>query len=302
PVEVPASRALLARALPTRRGRRLPSRIRARCLLPGLLLGADARHVRRRRRHALVDGGADRRDGVREDRTLWSRSDTNRRGGPARVGRSRLRSSSLVSESVLALAEMAELGHKTAARSAAEDALIDAAERLLVDIGYSGITTRRLAEEAGVNHGLVHYYFGSIENVLVRTLERFTERLIERQQAMYAADAPFIEKWRTAMRFLVEEDVRYEKMWLELQALAWNRPQMRERLTFVDAQWRSVLTEAFAQPREELGIDMPLEALVALVVTFNFGVMVERLSGITTGHAELLEWIDRFLEERWRQR
>jgi AcrR family transcriptional regulator len=197
---------------------------------------------------------------------------------------------------------MAELGHKTAARSAAEDALLDAAERLLVDIGYSGITTRRLAEEAGVNHGLVHYYFGSIENVLVRTLERFTERLIERQALMYAADIPFIEKWRTAMRFLVEEDVRYEKVWLELQALAWNRDEMRDRLTSVDAQWRAVLTEAFAQPRDELGIDMPLEALVTLVVTFNFGVIVERLSGINTGHAELLEWIDRFLEERWQQR
>jgi hypothetical protein len=38
------------------------------------------------------------------------------------------------------------------------------------------------------------------------------------------------------------------------------------------------------------------------VVTFNFGVMVERLSGISTGHAELLEWIDRFLEERWQRR
>ena len=196
---------------------------------------------------------------------------------------------------------MAELGHKTAARSAAEDALLDAAERLLVDIGYSGITTRRLAEEAGVNHGLVHYYFGSIENVLVRTLERFTERLIERQRAMYAADTPFIEKWRTAMRFLVEEDVRYEKVWLELQALAWNRPGMRERLAPVDAEWRAVLTEAFARPRGELGIDMPLEALVSLVVTFNLGIMVERLSGITTGHAELLEWIDRFLEERWQR-
>jgi AcrR family transcriptional regulator len=196
---------------------------------------------------------------------------------------------------------VAELGHKTAARSAAEDALLDAAERLLVDIGYAGITTRRLAEEAGVNHGLVHYYFGSIENVLVRTLERFTERLVERQRAMYAADDPFIEKWRTAMRFLVEEDVRYEKVWLELQALAWNRAELRARLMSVDAKWRSVLTDAFAQPREELGIDMPLEALVALVVTFNFGVMVERLSGITTGHAALLEWIDRFVEERWQR-
>ena len=197
---------------------------------------------------------------------------------------------------------MREPALKTTARSAAEEALLDAAERLLVDVGYARVTTRRLAEEAGVNHGLVHYYFGSIENVLVRTLERFTERLTQRQREMYAADIPFIEKWRTAMRYLVEEDVRYEKVWLELQALAWNRPEMRERLAPVDAEWRAVLTDAFAMPREELGIDMPLDALVSLVVTFNFGIMVERLSGITTGHAELLDWIDQFLEERWQRR
>jgi IS5 family transposase len=53
---------------------------------------------------------------------------------------------------------------KTAARAAAEEALLDAAERLLADAGYPSITTRRLATEAGVNHGLVHYNFGSNEN------------------------------------------------------------------------------------------------------------------------------------------
>jgi AcrR family transcriptional regulator len=188
------------------------------------------------------------------------------------------------------------------ARSAAEAALLDAAERLLVDVGYAGITTRRLAEEAGLNHGLVHYYFGSIENLLIRTLERFTERLIDRQRAMYAADVPFIEKWRTAMRYLVEEDVRYEKVWLELQALGWNHEALRERLSAIDGEWRAVLTEAFAEPHRELGLDIPLEALVSLVATFNIGIIVERLSGITTGHDELLEWIDRFLEERWQRR
>lgn len=196
---------------------------------------------------------------------------------------------------------MNQIAGKTAARSAAEDALLDAAERLLVDLGYSGITTRRLAEEAGVNHGLVHYYFGSIENVLIRTLERFTERLIERQRAMYAAEIPFIEKWRTAMRYLVEEDVRYEKVWLELQALGWNHAELRERLASVESEWRAVLMDAFAEPRERLGLDIPLDALVSLVVTFNVGIIVERLSGITTGHEELLEWIDSFLEDRWRR-
>jgi AcrR family transcriptional regulator len=184
---------------------------------------------------------------------------------------------------------------KTSNRAQAEEALLDAAERLLVDVGHAGITTRRLADEAGVNHGLVHYYFGSNENLLVRALERFTEGLIARQRALYAADMPFVEKWRTAMRYLVSEDVTYEKIWLELQALAWNNADLRARLALVNAEWRAVLTEAFEEPHRELGIALPLEALVSLVITFNLGIMVERLGGIDTGHAVLLEWIDQWL-------
>ena len=187
---------------------------------------------------------------------------------------------------------------KTSSRAAAEEALLDAAERLLVDVGYARITTRRVAEEAGVNHGLVHYYFGSNENLMVQALERFTERLIARQRELYAADLPFVEKWRTAMRFLVSEDVTYEKVWLELQAIAWNHPELRERVAQVNDEWRAVLTEAFAEPRERYGIEMPLDALVSLVMTFNEGIILERAQGITTGHQELLEWIDSWLESK----
>jgi AcrR family transcriptional regulator len=176
-----------------------------------------------------------------------------------------------------------------------EQALLDAAERLLVEVGAAGITTRRVAEEAGANHGLVHYYFGSVEQLLVRVLERFTEQLVARQRELYAADEPFIEKWRTAMRYLVSEDATYEKIWLELQALAWNNVGLRGRLAKVNVEWRAVLTEAFAEPHRELKIEMPLEALVSLVMTFNLGIMVERLGGIDTGHAELLDWIDGWL-------
>jgi AcrR family transcriptional regulator len=184
---------------------------------------------------------------------------------------------------------------KTSSRSQAEEALLDAAERLLVDVGYAGITTRRLAEEAGVNHGLVHYYFGSNENLLVRALERFTDGLIGRQRELYAADMPFVEKWRTAMRYLVSEDATYQKIWLELQAMAWNNADLRGRLALVNAEWRAVLTEALEEPHRELRVELPLEALVSLVITFNLGIMVERLGDIDTGHAELLEWIDQWL-------
>ena len=184
-------------------------------------------------------------------------------------------------------------GHDT------EQALLDAAERMLVDVGAAGITTRQVAAAAGANHGLVHYYFGSVEQLLVRVLERFTERLIERQRELYAAEAPFLEKWRTAMAYL-DEDLPYQKIWFELQAMAWNRPDLRERLARVHAEWRVVLTEAFAPVHDELGLDLPLDALVTLVFTFNEGIMFERLSGTETGHRELLDWIDAWLERRTR--
>lgn len=181
------------------------------------------------------------------------------------------------------------------------EALLDAAERLLIEAGYAGITSRRLGEEAGANHGLIHYYFGSMEQLFIAVLERFTDRLIERQRAMYMADMPFIEKWRTAMGFLDEDRVSgYQKIWLELQALAWNRPELRERMAHVHARWRAVLTEAFAKAAEEYGIDTehyPLDALVTLVVTFNEGIILERLGGVFAGHAELMAMIDRWLTD-----
>ena len=185
-------------------------------------------------------------------------------------------------------------------REANVEAFLDAAERLLVREGAAGISTRQLAREAGHNHGLVHYYFGSIENVLVRTLERFTERLIARQRAMYAADVPFIEKWRTAVGY-IEEDLAsgYPKVWAELEALAWDRPELRERLHAVSDRWRSLLRDALADAIEEYGLDaarFSAESWAALVMQFNKGLLFERLLGFDRGHAQLLAAIDAWLD------
>ena len=185
-------------------------------------------------------------------------------------------------------------------RSATAEAFLDAAERLLVEVGHGGISTRRLAAEAGANQGLVHYYFGSIDELFAQVLERFTDRLVARQREMYSTDAPFIERWRTAWRFQ-EEDLRagYSKIWMELQALSWNRPELRPRIAHVNAEWRSVLREAYSRAAEEYGLDehdFPVEMLVAMTMTFGQGFALERLEGIDEGHDTLLDWIERWLE------
>jgi AcrR family transcriptional regulator len=185
-------------------------------------------------------------------------------------------------------------------RNATAEAFLDAAERLLVEVGYAGITTRNLAEEAKANQGLVHYYFGSMDEVFVQVLERFTERLVARQREMYGSDAPFIEKWRTAWGYQQEDlEAGYSKIWMELQALSWNRPDLRPRIERVNGEWRGVLREAFERAADEYGLkleEFPVDALVSLVMTFGQGYAIERLEGIDEGHDQLLDWIERWLE------
>jgi AcrR family transcriptional regulator len=188
---------------------------------------------------------------------------------------------------------------KDGSAAAPRTRLLDAAERLLIDVGHGGVTTRLLSKQAGLNQGLVHYYYGSMEELFLAVLERFTARLIVRQRAMYSADTTFLVKWRKAMGFL-EQDLAagYPKIWLELQALAWHRPAMQTRIAAVHGQWIAVLTEAFSKAMKDYGVTnypLPVEAIVALVATFNEGIMLERLSGISRGHAALLKAIDRWL-------
>lgn len=175
---------------------------------------------------------------------------------------------------------------------------LDAAERLLIQHGYAGVSTRRLAEEAGANHGLVHYYFGSMEELFLHVLERFTARLIERQRAMYASPLPYVERWREAMRYL-DEDRPYQKIWWELQAMSWNRPEFRTRIAKVHEAWLDAMRDAVREALSRYELDSPvlsLDAWVTLIVTVNEGIILERLSGITRGHDQLLQGIEHWLE------
>lgn len=183
-------------------------------------------------------------------------------------------------------------------RSAVETRFLDAAERLLVEIGYAAITTRRLADEAAANLGLLHYYFGSMEELFVRVLERFTDRLVARQRAMYASPLPYIEKWRLAMRYL-DEDRPYQKIWWELQAMAWNRPEFRPRVAAVLAAWRAAMRDSVAEAVARYGLEgagFSTEEWITLIVATNEGIILERLSGIDDGHDALLSSIDRWLQ------
>lgn len=181
-------------------------------------------------------------------------------------------------------------------------ALMDAAEQLLYEVGYAGVTTRRVAETAGVNHGLVHYYFGSMEELLTQTLGRFVDQLAELLEALYAdPNLTFAEKWRLGAQFWVNEPTsRFPKILLELLAMGWNMPSLQPRLAEeVHARFRSIFENYFGRAMRDYGLDeqqFPLQVIVAAVTSFQLGMIVEGLSGVHQGHDELLTWIQQWLD------
>lgn len=55
-------------------------------------------------------------------------------------------------------------------------ALLDAAEQILAEDGYEGLSARSVAARADVNKGLVFYYWGSAAGLFEQVLERYYER------------------------------------------------------------------------------------------------------------------------------
>lgn len=62
------------------------------------------------------------------------------------------------------------------------DAVLDAADRLFAEQGPGNVSLRAIAQEAGVNYGLVHRHFGTKDDLFDRLLERYAERWNERVQ------------------------------------------------------------------------------------------------------------------------
>jgi TetR/AcrR family transcriptional regulator len=187
------------------------------------------------------------------------------------------------------------------ARQQATTTLLDAAERLLFEVGYAGVTTRRVAQEAGVKHGLVHYYFGSMEELLTQTLERLANRLARALEEHYAnPDLSFAEKWRIVSQNWIEQPAsRFPKILLELTAMSWNHPELRQRISAVYARFRAIFERYFGEAMHEYDLDeaqFPLKAVAAAAGTFQLGIIVEGLSQFHEGHQELVTWVQSWLD------
>ena len=185
---------------------------------------------------------------------------------------------------------------------ATKELILEAARESLREQGYSGTSIRAVAERAGVQLSLVHYHFGSKQAVLVAVLERENEKLLERQQALFAGPEPLSVKWRAACRFL-EDDLEsgYVRILWELWAAGLADEELAARWRNATAGWRRLMAEVFEEWSREVGLELPISAAAVATLVANLfqGLEVEILAGVSedeSPHREVLEAVAQLIE------
>ncbi len=88
--------------------------------------------------------------------------------------------------------------------------ILDAAEELFAQRGYTAVTVRDIAAAAGVSHALVHRYLGSKEQVYRATLSRRETTIIDA--------APSEDDLLEATRLMLREAVLNQRTYVRLIA------------------------------------------------------------------------------------
>jgi AcrR family transcriptional regulator len=79
----------------------------------------------------------------------------------------------------------------TDAQPGTRQRILRAATELIIEVGWQGVTTRRIAARAGVNQALVHYHFGSVEQLLQQaTLGGMEREVVELTERLLTSNSP----------------------------------------------------------------------------------------------------------------
>jgi TetR/AcrR family transcriptional regulator len=75
-----------------------------------------------------------------------------------------------------------------------EQKILDAAEEVFHQKGYDGARMQEIAEEAGINKGLLHYYFKSKDRLFEAIFSVALHKMISKLSAVVEMDIPLEEK------------------------------------------------------------------------------------------------------------
>jgi TetR/AcrR family transcriptional regulator len=177
--------------------------------------------------------------------------------------------------------------------------LLDAAEQLMLEDGYAAVTSRRVADRAGLKPQLVHYYFRTMDEMFIEVFRRRATQGLDALAVALQSDQPLWALWEFGT------NPEATQLTMEFMGLANHRKALRTEIAYYAERFREQQVGAMTAAIRRYGVevaDVPPVVWALFATSVSQVLVLERALGMTNGHAEMLafceEWLRRFEGER----
>jgi TetR/AcrR family transcriptional regulator len=176
--------------------------------------------------------------------------------------------------------------------SSSRGQLLKAAAVVMANEGYAAVTSRRVAEEAGLNRALVHYYFHTMDDLFLALFRhRAAQGLAAQAEALTSAQ-PLWALWD------LYRDTEGTALTAEFVALSNHRKAIRAEIAAAVERFRAeeltVLAGAFDRHGVAQDDISPAVAAILLASVTRF-LAAEATLGMSDGHAETVAFVERLI-------
>ena len=171
--------------------------------------------------------------------------------------------------------------------------IVDAMRESVAKRGAAGSTFEHVAREAGVSRGLLHYYFGTKERLLVEVVRRDAEIRVNRLDAPLAKAKTVddvLDVLVSSLMDLIDNDPAFFLLLIELFSAGRRNPDIQRELGQLFERTRGHVAEVLKAKEREgvLNLRYDAEAVVSYLFSVGDGFALQALSDPERDHAGTL--------------
>ena len=161
--------------------------------------------------------------------------------------------------------------------------IVDAMRDSVARRGAAGSTFEHVAREAGVSRGLLHYYFGTKERLLVEVVRRDSELRVARLDEMLGEAQSVddvLDVLVSSLTDLIENEPGFFLLIYELFSAGRRNPEIQEEVGKLFAHTRSHVAEVLRAKDSEgvLSLRFDADAVVSILLALGDGFALQALS------------------------
>jgi AcrR family transcriptional regulator len=161
--------------------------------------------------------------------------------------------------------------------------IVDAMRDSVARRGAAGSTFEHVAREAGVSRGLLHYYFGTKERLLVEVVRRDSELRVARLDEMLGEAKSVddvLDVLVSSLTDLIENEPSFFLLIYELFSAGRRNPEIQEEVGKLFAHTRTHVADVLRAKEQEgvLSLRFDADAVVSILLALGDGFALQALS------------------------